>query len=272
METNENQTELIENYLLKGLHGPQLAEFERRLADDLTFQHEVVLQRDLVQSIKQSGINDLRAELKEIHQQVIQELEEKEATSNPRTLRTQQKSERKKSGLIFRTTRKTYWLTTASLVLLLLSTFIWYSQTEARKYEVAFESHFRPYPNIGYASQRGADRTGTPLMQAFEAYDRRDYAQSIPLFNQIYAKQGNNIALFYLGVAYLGSNQTQAGITALETYRSKYEELAPEANWYLSLAYLKTHQVGQAKKALKMLSKTDNDYREQAIALLHELN
>lgn len=301
MITNEDHSELIEQYLQGELPEPRRSEFQRRMAEDANFRREVRLQQKLVQSIQRSGIASVKEELKRIHREVERELEEHtppNATDNSSRADKFSLVDSKKSRPGGQWSDRWVWLMAASVAVVLVCTLPLLRKLRQPDYAAIAGQYFNAYPNIAYVAKRDVQPVpsklgATPELRgnqalpanghrsattsdslarlAFAAYDQQHYGTSIRLFRTILRQQKNELVSFYLGVAYLGNQQPQASIASLENYLEHYRELAPEARWYLSLAYLQLRQAEKARPLLQELSRSDNDYQSQAIEVLGKL-
>jgi len=80
MINEENKEEIIEQYLEGALTGEELQEFEAKMATDAAFRREVALQRKIVRNVHTVGREQLRAQLKDIHQEMLAGQDTKEET------------------------------------------------------------------------------------------------------------------------------------------------------------------------------------------------
>jgi hypothetical protein len=74
---DENFTDiaLIEQYWMGQLQGEELQQFTLRLQTDAAFNREVMLQKSIMEQVKEVGRDDMRRELKQLHRQLgLQEI------------------------------------------------------------------------------------------------------------------------------------------------------------------------------------------------------
>jgi len=80
MINEENKEEIIERYLENKLTGEELKEFEEKMATDAAFRREVALQKKIVRNVHTVGREQLRAQLKDIHKEMMADQDTKEET------------------------------------------------------------------------------------------------------------------------------------------------------------------------------------------------
>ena len=248
MMEEQNRDELIDKYLLGELDEASLLEFQKKLSEDVSFSKEVEAQQVLFNSIRLAGRTHWKDQLELIHADL------KRPGHAPRKLFY---------------TNKRIWMAAASLLTLsgILMVVMYVSNADNR----LFRSFFNPYPVLG-GSTRSADTTNkTPLQQAISMYAAGNYAESIRLFKPIPDLDKEEMALFYLGNAYLGNGQPDMAQTIFREYLSNFSRLATESKWYLCLSYLKQGKKNEARIGLSELSLESNKYGQQAADLLKQL-
>lgn len=118
---------------------------------------------------------------------------------------------------------------------------------------------------------RGNNRVDSLLDEAHRLYNLEQYEQAIPLFEE-YAEtdpqksteQYQNTRLF-MAIALLETNQLSKAIAGLNQLAQENEM----AQWYLALAFLKQEQPQKAKTILESIATNDRHfYHERAISLL----
>jgi hypothetical protein len=112
------------------------------------------------------------------------------------------------------------------------------------------------------------------LLSGLGAYNAQDYKSAVDQFNEVlkvepYHQEAN----FYAGVSYLGLNDAPKAIPCLERARTGTNpSLGEDAEWYLSLAYLKVKNKNKAEPLLKTIeSRSDGRYRSRAAEALDDL-
>ena len=130
----------------------------------------------------------------------------------------------------------------------------------------------KPYSNSG--SRSGALESSEIRIQANDAYRQKNYAQAIPLFqelNSLPEKQSSDV--FYLGLSHLYLGEYDLAIKNLEIIHSDTgSSLHKESSWFLSLAYLKANQLDAAKNILQNLADSKGWKSQDAQLLLQAIN
>ena len=106
-------------------------------------------------------------------------------------------------------------------------------------------------------------------------YDKQDYAGAATGFEQILKQNPNDEkALFYSAVSYLSLGQADRSVAnfnkILQNKNSKYFD---DAQWYLSLAYIKKKDAQNARSnLLELKNNSRSNYRQKAAQTLDELD
>ena len=106
-------------------------------------------------------------------------------------------------------------------------------------------------------------------------YDKQDYAgASYEFEKELKQNPGDEKTLFYSGVSYLSTGETDKAITNFsKVLQNKDGEYYDSAQWYLSLAYIKKKDTENARKNLTELkNNSKSKYQKQADETLKEMN
>lgn len=255
MNENTSKDELIEQYLLGHLSGDQLAEFNKKLLTDSELQKEVDLQKTFVRNIKLAGRREWKRKLENIHQEMIAGGD----TEKPQPAVIS----------IGRSSTKKYLLgaAAAAAAVVILCTW-WLGQNSNEGNERLFAAYYKPYVNIDQTTRSVPSTAPTERTEAFQAYDKGDYARSVGLFKKILAKGDDEAVLFYLGNACLSDNQFREAETAFKDYLNKYREFASEAGWYLGLSYIRQGKMKEALPLLKEQVRQKGSFSKEAAEIL----
>jgi hypothetical protein len=159
----------------------------------------------------------------------------------------------------------------AAVLLVGLSSVIYYFWQKGKPNEVIFAESFQPYPRTPLP--RGEQPRGK-LEEAMSQYSRKDYGGALKLFEDLLTSESEKTPIhFYTGVSYLAKNNPQRAITSfqkvLEDEGSPFKE---PAEWYLGLAYLKANDLEQSKLIFNEIISQHSLYEEQAKKLLERLS
>jgi len=173
-----------------------------------------------------------------------------------------------RNSFFFRAKKGSFiFLSLAAFILLLvaLNTFLFKSSLTP---EQLFDKHFSPYQNL--ITVKGAGDYS--LSRAMLFYDVKDYDSAVILFKAVIAGYSNQAeTMFYLGNAYLALHEADSGIVWLEKSLAANTKFSNAAQWYLSLAYLKSRDVESAKTLLKKIQDNGGFYSKKADKLLDEI-
>jgi tetratricopeptide (TPR) repeat protein len=137
--------------------------------------------------------------------------------------------------------------------------------------DALFQEYFEPYPSTQpILRDASVDVRLNPLM----LYESRDYRGALTAFeDSLKAQPDNATARFYGGVCQLALGRGSAAVSHLESMRKLgSNELQTPAEWYLALAYLRSHNLGEARSQLKRIVDGRGFYADRARVLLDKLN
>ncbi len=242
-------------------------DMDRYLNEEMTEQERV----DFETALSQNSL--LRKQLEE-HQMILEGIRcygRKETWQKIQQLEVEASSHSIEDRTIV-----TKWLfrSMAASVLLLMIGFSYYWHKDERMYTRLFERNFEAYQPLG-GPVRGGNAEEFVLDRAFAAYYKKRYEQAIDLFKQANTQEDNYHIWFYLGNAYLGLDQAEDAIQALQkvlTYQQVEENIRIRTHWYLGLAYLKQKNKEAALDALRAIQNTDNKYGQKARELLKSID
>jgi len=260
-----NKEDIVEQYVQGQLKGSRLEEFKQKLALDDRLRKQVEVEEAIIKNLKREGRHAYKLKLQRLHQQMNAGTE-----SNKPAGRQVSLGERR---LRLFSAHRYWWLVAASVALFLVCTLLYTTYfTQPTNPDTLFAAYYQPPSSMqgmrGSSNQDGAEAKTA----AFASYNQGKYGQSIALFKRALAKEKDETVLFYLGNAYLAADMPNQAIQTFSEYQHTYREYEVEVNWYMSLSYLKTGNVPEAKKILEALAKRENRFRDQADHLLKALN
>ena len=113
------------------------------------------------------------------------------------------------------------------------------------------------------------------LSRAMDLYNSKNYSEAIPEFeNVLKSEPANEQAIFYSAVSNLSTGRTGKAVEQLNILvnhkNSKYRD---DAQWYLSLAYIKANDIKNARKNLSEIQNNSKSrYQKQADETLREID
>ncbi len=238
-------TELIEQYLEGKLSPTERLAFEERVSNEAIFSEEVALQRQIRQGLRSVGRSRILAQLEEV--------ETRMSAYHPPT---------QIIALNERVRQRFYWAAAAVIVLLIP---IYLFLKSHPTHEKLFATYFVPYaPTVSQTS------TQEPLSRALNLYRQKNYAQALPIFEEITGILPDSV-LFYKANVLLQLEKPADAISTLQkidTHSAFYEE----AQWYLALAFLQNDQMAESKETLRRIHEQESHpYQHQATTLLKEI-
>jgi tetratricopeptide (TPR) repeat protein len=137
--------------------------------------------------------------------------------------------------------------------------------------DALFQEYFEPYPST-QPIVRGA--SADVRSNALMLYESSDYRGALAAFeDSLKAQPDNATDRFYAGLCQLALGRGPEAVSHLESMRKVGgNELQAPAEWYLALAYLRSHNLGEARSQLKRIVDGRGFYAERARVLLDKLN
>jgi hypothetical protein len=162
------------------------------------------------------------------------------------------------------------WLYVAASIVVVFGVFTWNNLLNTN-YDSLYSEYYQTYPNTVAPTVRG-ENTDNIKTNAFYAYDSGDYMKAVDLFSEIYAKDGDDYAIFYKGLSFMELKQYKEALAIFELHDyTKENAFTPFFRWYSALINLKFKNKSEAIILLEKLSNTDNPQKEAATRLLNEL-
>ncbi|MVO10183.1 hypothetical protein GOQ30_13505 [Flavobacterium sp. TP390] len=171
----------------------------------------------------------------------------------------------------FEKSKKSYkWLSVAASFAILIGMYTLTTLFDTN-YDSLYKEYYQTYPNTVSPTVRG-ETTDDIKSNAFYAYDSGNYKEAIPLFSEIYTKDGDDYALFYKALSLMEIKEYQEALRNLNLHDyTKENTFTPFFRWYAALTNLKLKNTEKTKQLLKVLTQTDNPQKEAAARLLSEL-
>ena len=240
MNTNEQSTDKLIQYLDGELMGKELTDFEQLLAENTAMQKELnnlILTREAIQSY------GLKTQVASVHQEMMQELN-KEIITIPKN---------NKVRSLYRMPLNI----AASLLLIMLSVgFYQYITISGSK---IFNENYSSYE---LSISRGDEND---ISQIEKAYAKGQSNLVITEFSKL--KNPTKKDNFLAGQVYLSKNQVKESIRSFEqvlSISSAENTFKDDAEYYLALSYLKNNKPLKAEPILQKINKDkDHLYHDQ---------
>ena len=155
---------------------------------------------------------------------------------------------------------KSIWLSIASIAAIIAIVFSLNIYRDNLRMDEAFRTHYTPLEYDPQLLSRGEESPlSLELTEAMDAYQRQDYSTALQKLDAIPNLDEN--FLIYKAICLIETDQLPQAISLLEELVGHGEatEYYQQANWYLALAYLKTHE---GEKANKLIIKGNFNFKE----------
>lgn len=117
----------------------------------------------------------------------------------------------------FEKPKQTYkWLYVAASIAVFIGLLTWNSLF-VTNYDSLYSEYYQTYPNTVAPTVRG-EVSDDIKSNAFYAYDSGDYMKAITLFSRIYAKDGDDYAIFYKGLSYMELEKYKEALAVFELH------------------------------------------------------
>jgi TolA-binding protein len=176
------------------------------------------------------------------------------------------------SRVTSKNSRKTQslWLKIAAAVLLMIAVGVGIQKAIFKPDALALvdEDLSQPYPVANIF--RGL-KEETDYSRALEAYQSKNYPQASRYFEKV-SREANNqaSAVFYNGLSCLYSGNYHKAIQLLASDQLPESRHAQQAQWYLSLAYIKSGDIKKGIEVLKEIETLPQHYQHQSAGQLLE--
>ena len=236
MKYNLNRNELIEAYLNNELSDANTKEFEILMEKDHRLRTEVNQFKQVFDGLKR---------LKE-REQLRKDFKKWDA-----------KIDRKKNPIC--------WGYSVAAIFLVACCF--YFTNHSKNSEVLFTEYYHAYPNVIHPLTRGNQPKNIEIEKMMFLYESQQYHTLIPMLE---GKNENTQWDFYLGIAYLASNDSEKAITVFERI-NEGNNFYHQKRWYEALAFLKNDELKNCKELLKKIISNHSYQHKKASLLLEEI-
>lgn len=240
-----SKIDLIDKYFSNSLSPKEQLKFNELMKSDEKFKKEFDFQKDLQEVISSNQRKDLK--------KVLQNFEQE-----------------KPAAKLFNIYKE--WLVAASIIIIIGLGFVFVKSNFYPSEEKLFAQNYEPYRNIALPIERG-ESSNTIEHSAFVAYENGNYHKAINLFNSV--TNGNEPYIqFYKAMCFMSLNKSKEAIAILKTVTGSENRFNEIAIWYLALAYLNT---GETDEAIKQFSSIANNSgkvykKEDSKKILEHLN
>jgi tetratricopeptide (TPR) repeat protein len=247
----QTDIEMIEKYIDGELEGKEQLDFEQMLSTDPDIKRDYELSTEINNSIVEDDVMNLRETLDYMYS------EEKAVKRIPTVF----------------TKRKFYYAAASAALIIAAGGVTQRLLNPSMDSESVFEKYYQPY-EVTVTYRSGNTEVDRLLLNALELYEEKDYDQALVLFEEILENRSNNMAInLYSGISYMEEEEYHKATTSFNHIISDNDNLFIEqAQWYLSMCYIKTEKSEKAKEILNQIIEQESYYKEQALKVLKDLD
>ncbi|WP_299897853.1 hypothetical protein [uncultured Aquimarina sp.] len=243
MKRTEELFDTIDRFLSDTLSASERADFEKELDANPKLQLEVARHKTLKTVLQEKKLVSFKKELTTIGKEIEEE---------------NKKAKRHRYRYI--------GIAAAIAVIISVGVLLYTNLNYSNPADALYSEYFSPFP-VNNEVRSGVSKS---LENIKIAYSKKLYDQVILQSSEISDAVFTDEMKIYLGNSYLLVDQEKKAIAFFEEipYKSGYYE---DAQWYLSLTYLKIGDLQKAVFYVKNLIEYDGRYRKKAIQLLEEM-
>ncbi|MDZ7740603.1 MAG: tetratricopeptide repeat protein [Bacteroidota bacterium] len=241
---------LIEKYLNDELSDDFLLSFKAEMKSNPALRKEIQLHKEINEALLEKDTIKLRNELQSIHHEYARK--------------------RLAAKVISLFTQSSYvsGIAAAILITLVIGGILLFSSGQSASSDGIFSNYYKADDAIMMV-RSGTSPEDIDLKEALMAYHEKKYDNAIELLQN----QNNNVlAKYYLGLSYLETDKLEDAIGTFQAIIDHKKNLFVEqAEWYLSLCYVKSSQEEKAKVLLNKISNSQSIYKEKAEKILKKI-
>lgn len=261
MENNDDiMNEKIENYLSGKMDLVERQQFESAMKEDFALLEKVRLESKLNYMVSKIAAG-------EIDETSIKKMESLESTI--KDIAAEYKFPEKKS----RNTYISLAVAAAAAVLIFFAVKIFY--LDKKQHDDIYATYYVPISSF-FSIEKNYALSDSVLISGFMTlYDSRNYQAFIEHFNQLpkdtnIARSDKSVLQFYAGVALMEQGQHPKAVEQFQQIQ-RGDLFYTEAQWYMALSCISEDDIKNAKELLNDLIGVDNQYSDEARAILNEL-
>lgn len=264
----EEESNIIENYLLGHASPEEVAAVEKRMSEEVRFRESVLLQKELHASLDEDDWSFAKKVSPEKVEEYEQLFKSKETTQLKKTL-IQAQLDYKKN--ISKSSRRpwVYYLSAAIIVILITIGTVLPKEQSPQELYVEYYT-VSDIPSL--VSRGGEDDTS--LMDAERYFEDAAYNKVLEILTPKVATVTKNKAtvLLYKGISEMELEQFEKAHATFDQLIHSDLMDAPMGLWYKALLYLKVEDTEKAKEVLLQINASSSNYKyTEAKALLKEL-
>lgn len=253
MNNHIDYSGFIEKYLNETMEKDELKWFREEMEMNPSLSDEVQMHRDIGDAILNEETLEFRAQISSL-------FDKREPVSKPETSR----------AISIPHSVRVAVASFAALIMIGTGLYMYTHRTIPA--DKLFEMYYEPYD--GLMNVRSSNNeVANILVSAMHKYENKEFESALLLFETALATDMNNIpSRFYSGISYMATERFSIAETTFNKVIDQNDNLFIEqAEWYLSLCYLKTGEKGKARELLNTIAKTEGYYSRPARNLARNL-
>ena len=265
--SSEEESNIIENYLLGNASPEEAAAVEKRMSEDIRFRESVLLQKELHASLDENDWSFAKKVAPKKVQEYEQLFKSKETAQLQEAILQAQLNYKKDTT---KSRRPWLYYLSAALIVVLITIGI-VLQKEQNPQELYVE--YYTVSDIPSLVSRGGE-DDTSLIDAERYFEDGEYNKALEILTPKVATVTKNKAtvLLYKGISEMELAQYEKAHTTFDQLIESDLIDAPMGLWYKALLYLKVEDSEKAKELLLQINASSSNYKyTEAKALLEEL-
>ncbi len=165
--------------------------------------------------------------------------------------------------------------TTGLYIIIILAWAIIGCNSDDNRAEKLFAEKFEFYPNMLTGATRSdtIDPSSAPLKEIMDKYDSKNYDAALEGINKYLQENPEYFkAKFYRGLIYLKNRELTAAMADFEDVIKNNSQFKEEAEWYLSLSYIRAQRKDDAVKLLNEMKQNSRTQAAKAEDLLKHIS
>ena len=136
-----------------------------------------------------------------------------------------------------------------------------------------YSSYYEPFDVANFALRGAGTNEQDRLVEAIGLYQNEAYPQASELLSELILMNPESPEVpFFLALSNMGEGDFAQAAGLFNQFLRQFDKYRPEAQWYLSLCYLKLNEPGEAEQQLNQLTNTPGILGVNSQKMLKKLN
>jgi len=264
---NLDEDILIERFLKNELSQKERKQVLKKINLDNNFKEKVIFERQLFNTLNES---DWSFEDNENHP-LVREYEQLFKSDEVKEIRKSiSKARNNYNNKFTNKSRRPYFLSAVASIIILISIYIYFPQKLTL--EEIYDNNISN-TKLPTLQNRSSNSENLMLDQGLYFFKEKEYLNAEKIFiNYLKEKPNDTHVPLYLAVSQIELNKFKKSEKTLNLFIDNDYIDSQKAYWFKSLLYLKSNQINQCRKMLKLIIKNSYYNKKQAKLLLEEIN